>query len=57
MTAPYFPATTAEEGVNVLHKAFEGEPTERFYDGFAVGSVEKPFFVTKENLDEYEPEY
>jgi len=57
MTAPYFPATTAAEGVTVLHKAFEGEPTERFYDGFAVGTVEKPFFVTKANVHEYEPEY
>lgn len=57
MTAPYFPATTAAEGITVLHKAFEGEPTERFYDGFAIGSVEKPFFVTKESLGEYKPEY
>jgi ribose transport system substrate-binding protein len=57
MTAPYFPATVSTQAVEAIHKAFEGEPVEKFYDGFGIGSIEEPFFVTKETAAEYEPEY
>lgn len=57
MSAPYYPASVSTQAVEAIHKAFSGEPVEKFYDGFSAGSIEEPFFVTKETAAEYEPEY
>jgi ribose transport system substrate-binding protein len=59
LTLPYYPGTLGTETVEAVHKAFEGEPVERFYDAFPPGSgtAEEPLFVTKSNVSEFEPEY
>ncbi len=57
MSAPYFPRTVSETAVEAIHNAFEGKPVEKFYSGFSVGTPEEPFFVTKETLSEFEPQY
>jgi len=57
LVAPYYPASTAQQGVEAIHKAFEGEPVERFYNGFPSGSADEPFFVTKATVSKYEPQF
>ena len=57
LSAPYFPASVSSTAVEAIHKAFEGEPVEKFYSGFSQGTPEEPFFVTKETLKQYEVQY
>jgi len=57
MSVPDYPRTGGEQTVEVLHEAFEGKPIERFYPALGQGTATEPFFVTKENVNEFEPEY
>jgi ribose transport system substrate-binding protein len=57
MSAPYFPASVSETAVEAISNAFAGKPVEKFYSGFSLGTPEEPFFITKETVSKYEPQY
>lgn len=57
LSAPYYPKSVGEASMQAIGKAFANEPVERFYNGFAEGTAEKPFFLTKESLGSFKAQY
>lgn len=57
MSAPYYPTSVGETAMEAIGKAFADEPVEQFYNGFAEGTAEKPFFITKETAGSFKAQY
>jgi len=56
-TLPYTPVTQAKKSVQALVDAQAGKTVERFIPEWPQGTAEAPFIVTKDNVDQFTPEY
>ena len=54
----FSPRTYAKTSLDALKQVWEtGEMPDKFLPALSYGTMDEPFIVTKENLDEYTPEY